>query len=155
MKLQKAGVNFLVNSLTNARVVLDTPAPQLTSFSLLKPSRAFPQNNNYVFIYLVLHNQSGKSGLDSFQCGAGFSTSVLKGFTAGQKPFFICIPNWFSFPVWPGKSYTTWMPPGRGWALRHEVQYNQISSQWQNYSQAPATGDLGGTGRQWDDAPRF
>lgn len=93
MKLQKAGINFLVKSLTIATVVLDTPAPQLSSSSLLKPPRALPQNNNSVFIYLVLHNQSGKSGLDSLQRRAGFSTSALKGFTAGQKPFFICIPN--------------------------------------------------------------
>lgn len=50
MKLQKAGVNFLVNSLTNATVALDTPAPQLSSFSLLKPSSAFPQNNNCFYL---------------------------------------------------------------------------------------------------------
>lgn len=116
MKLQKARVNFLVNSLTNATVALDTPAPQLSSSSPLKPPRALPQNNDYVFIYLVLHNQSGKRGLGSLQCRAGFSTSALKGFTAGQKPF-ICIPNWFRFPVWPDTSYITLMPPGWGWAI--------------------------------------
>lgn len=116
MKLHKARVNFLVNSLTNAAVLLDTPALQLSSSSLLKSSRAFPQNKNYVFIYLVLHNQSGKRGLDSLQSKAGFSTSALKGFTARQKPFFICIPNWFNFPVWPDKSYITLMPSGWSWA---------------------------------------
>lgn len=116
MKLQKARVNFLVNSLTNATILLDTPAPQLSSSSLLKPSRVLPQNKDNVFIYLVLHNQSGKRGLDSLQGRAGFSRSALKGFTGGQKPFSICIPNWFSFPVWPDKSYITLMPPAWGWA---------------------------------------
>lgn len=155
MKLQKAGVNFLINSLTNATVVLDTPAPQLSSSSLLKPPRALPQNNHYVFIYLVLHNQSGKSGLDSLQCRAGFSTSALTGSTAGQKPFSICIPNWFSFPVWPDMVKQHINACRLGLGHRHEVLYDQISSQQQNYRWAPAGGDLGAQEGNEMMLPRF
>lgn len=152
MKLQKGGINFLVNSLTNVTIVLDTPAPQLSSSSLLKPSRAFPQNNNHVFIYLVLHNQSGKSSLDSLQCRAGFSTSALKGFTAGQKPFFICIPNWFSFPVWPDQSCIPLIPPGWGWAWG-AVWPNLIPTT--KLQPSSSYRRFGSTGKQWDDAPQF